>query len=494
MTQTDRRIAVGLFVVAFVTFASFFGGGGWNQNAHFDLTRALVERQTLDIDGYRVNSGDITWSTFPDRAWHAYNNKPPGLAMLAAIPYAALHAIEVRRGAPIDAWHVMTLNVWLLTVVACAIPGALIPAVVYRYARRADAAPSWALFAALSTAFATIVFPYATVFYAMLPAALALLLAFVWRDEHPILAGAAAGIAVMCFYVASFAVLAIAVDLLLRSRARTLRFIAGGVPFAILLAAYHTLCFGAPWRASLAGKNSFAQKDALFGFFRFPSLDATWGLTFSEYRGLFFVSPVLLLSFAGAMVMLRRGALRRDALVIGAAALLTLLAIASFTGWEAGFAFGPRHLLPALPLAALPLAFLRGRVLAAIAIALATVSASMQFIAAAVDVQPNAAIARPFRDYLLPEFLAGRISANTQSVDELTPNALHPLGSLESDRAAFNICELILPRNVSWIPIALWLLTGSLLLIRQARRSSQASSSCPGTEDRFRCRSRSRRR
>ena len=93
---TDRRIAVGLFILAFVTYAWFFGGGGWNQNAQLDLTRALVERQTLHIDGYRMNTGDISWSRASGE-WHAYINKPPGVSFLAAIPYAFLYAIEHAR-------------------------------------------------------------------------------------------------------------------------------------------------------------------------------------------------------------------------------------------------------------------------------------------------------------------------------------------------------------------------------------------------------------
>src|SRR6185436_720247 len=36
-----------LFFLVFVTYAYFFNGGGWNQNAHFDLTRAIVEQRSI---------------------------------------------------------------------------------------------------------------------------------------------------------------------------------------------------------------------------------------------------------------------------------------------------------------------------------------------------------------------------------------------------------------------------------------------------------------
>jgi hypothetical protein len=491
--RPDRRIAVGLFIVAFVTFAWFFGGGGWNQNAHFDLTRALVERQTLHIDGYRVNTGDISWNRDRRGEYHAYSNKPPGLPFLAALPYAAMHAVERRMtGVSLDSWGVMTLNVWLLTLITCAIPGALIAAVIYTYTRRANAPPPGALFAALTVAFGTIVFPFATVFYSPVPAALFLLLAFVWRRERPLLAGAAAGIATTCFYMCAFGALVILIDLLLRdrrggetppdqppgrrrsgapasspagraaSRRQALRFIAGGVPFAILIGIYHTLCFGAPWRTSLEVASSFTEKGLFLGLFRTgPTREALWGLTFSEYRGLFFVSPVLLLAFLGLPRMPKR-----ERVMILAIALLFLLAVASFNGWEGGFAFGPRHILPMIPLLAIPLAFLRGRVLLAIGVLLLVASASMQFIAAAVDVQPNAAIRYPVRDYLLPTFLKGSVSVNRQGVDELLPNAQHAPDSRESLFAAFNAGEYFVgaDRRSSVIPIAVWMIAGSALL------------------------------
>src|SRR5215210_4636827 len=82
-SMTDRRVSVALFVLTFIAYAWFFNGGGWNQNAQFDLARALVERQTLHIDGYRVNTGDISWSAVSGE-WHAYINKPPGVSFLAA--------------------------------------------------------------------------------------------------------------------------------------------------------------------------------------------------------------------------------------------------------------------------------------------------------------------------------------------------------------------------------------------------------------------------
>ena len=45
-------------VATFVAYAYFYPGGGWNQNTRFDLIRAIVERRTLSIDAYQLNTGD----------------------------------------------------------------------------------------------------------------------------------------------------------------------------------------------------------------------------------------------------------------------------------------------------------------------------------------------------------------------------------------------------------------------------------------------------
>jgi hypothetical protein len=452
-----RRRALFLFVLTFVTYAWFFGGGGWNQNAHFDLTRALVERQTFHIDGYRVNSGDIGWSNVSG-AWHAYSNKPPGLPFLAAIPYAALYSLERAFHIPIDSWLWMTINVYLLTLIVCASCGAGIAVLLFLWARRHVDDRS-AIGVALIGAFGTIVLPYSTLFFSPVPAAFFLLLAFVVIDDRPALAGAAAGIAGMCFYICipAAAVLAIA------ARRNAWKFVLAGLPFGVLLAWYHTVCFGAPWRTSLESAQNFTERGLLLGLFRnSPTRAALWGLTFSEYRGLFFVSPVLLLALLGAWRMRRR----RDVAVILSIFAIFLLLVASFNGWEGGSSFGPRHILPAIPLLVLPLTFVRGRWL----IAPAIFSVAINLLATAIDPSPPGGIQRPVRDFYLPQ---REVSINRQSVDELLPNHLYRQGSRQSHWASFNLGELVFGAGsrASIAPIVLWMVVGSALALKRSRDS-----------------------
>jgi hypothetical protein len=454
----DRRIALGLFLLTFVAYAWFFGGGGWNQNAHFDLTRALVERQTLYIDGYHLNTGDVSWVR-QGSATHVYANKPPGVSVLAAIPYAVVYAIERALGIPFDSWQWLTINAWIVTVLSCGLTGALIPVVLYRYGRR-HASPLAALGVALVVAFGTIVFPYATMLFAHVPSAFFLLLAFVWLDERPSLAGVAAGIAGTCYYLCIPAALV----LLIGARRNALRFALGGLPFGVLLAIYQLVCFGSPFRTSVETSRSFTQEGLLLGVFGAPSLRALWGLTFSDYRGFFFVSPVLLLSFAGAYVMLRRRLLRRELVMIAVISAMYFFVVSSFNGWGGGWAFGPRYLTPIIPLFAIPLLFVRMRLAA---IVLGTLSIVLQLMATAIDPTPPSKIQHPIRDFYLR---ATAVSINPQSIDELAPFRTYPPGSRASEWATFNLGELFFGAGsfASVLPIVLWIAGGAAWLAHHA--------------------------
>ncbi len=447
MIASDRRTAVGLFILTFVAYAWFFGGGGWNQNAHFDLTRAMVERQTFHIDGYRVNTGDIGWSNVSGQ-WHAYSNKPPGLPFLAAIPYFAIYHIERALHVQVDSWKWMSANVYLLTLLVVATCGAGIAVLLFR--------ETGSVLVALIGAFATIVLPYSTMFFSPVPAAFFLLLAYVMLERRPWLAGAAAGIAGLCFYICipAAAVLAIA------AKRKAWKFILAGLPFGALLAWYHTVCFGAPWRTSLETAQNFTERGLFLGLFRaYPTKAALWGLTFSEYRGLFFVSPVLLLAFAGMLKMKRRDV----AIILGIFAIF-LLMVASFNGWEGGSSFGPRHILPAIPFLVLPLAFVRARWL----IVPALLSFAINLLATSIDASPPGGIQRPIRDFYLTK---REVSINQQSVDELLPNHIYAKGSRESQWASFNLGEFALGAGNPWsvLPVVVWVLGGGVWLSRRRR-------------------------
>jgi hypothetical protein len=166
-TGFDRRIALALFVVALGAYAYFFNGGGWNQNSHFDLTRAIVKQHTFAIDAFAYNTGDVSRT-----GGHVYSNKPPGLSFLAVVPYALLVTAERAAGIHPSGIATLTFNAWSCTVAVCAVLGALVPVVLYRHARRAfSLSAGWAAAIASAAALGTPLLPYSTMLYVHVPSA-----------------------------------------------------------------------------------------------------------------------------------------------------------------------------------------------------------------------------------------------------------------------------------------------------------------------------------
>src|SRR3954447_26260495 len=93
-SRQTRRIAV-LGAALFVSYAYFYGAGGWNQNSRFALIRAVLERHTLQIDAYQLHTGDRAF-------WrgHYYTDKAPGASLLALAPVQAARLIS--RAAGVD--------------------------------------------------------------------------------------------------------------------------------------------------------------------------------------------------------------------------------------------------------------------------------------------------------------------------------------------------------------------------------------------------------
>lgn len=449
--RTDRRIALGLFVLAFATYAYFYGGWGANQEVNYALTRAVVEGRTFEVDRFTVPEGDIATG----RGGHRFSNKPPGLSMLGVVPYSLQYALQRRRVISFrDYWRT---NKQLVTIAVCGICGAFIPVVLFLYGRRLGVSRSAAARVAIVIALGTIVFPYSTMLFAHVPSTLFLLLAFVLLDTRPLLAGAAAGIAGCCFLISAIAAIVLLIWALRLSVRKALWFIAGGVPFAAALALYQWICFGSPLVTSLERSSSYTERGLLLGVFGNVRAEALWHLTFSEYRGLFFISPVLLFAFAGAFIALRRRQCTAQWIVIGAISLIFVFANASFNGWHGGAAFGPRYLLPIIPLLGIAMMFAAHR-FGWLWLAAGIVSVAINLAAVAVDPMPLDGMKHPLTGRILR---SGRVS-----IGEETRNLGEPLFGQGS--------------WISILPAVVWMVAAGGVILRVAGEDG------PGPEARVR--------
>lgn len=480
MRVTDRRIAEWLFLLTFATYAFFFAGGGWNQNSQFDLTRAIVERGTFAIDAYASNTGDLAFAR-----GHVYSNKSPALSWIAAIPYAPLFAIERARGADPNAASLLTINVYLCSLVCVALPGALIPAMLFAYGRRRGIDARQAALAAAAVALGTQLLPYATTFMLHVPSAA--LLCYALTTPHRARAGFAAALATAMNYLCAPALLVFA----LLDLRKMHRYIAGALAPLIVLAIYQYRCFGSIFKIAIAHEDPrFLTHGAAMGVFQRPSLDVLYAITLSPYRGLFFFAPLLLVALFGLR------AWWRDERQTCAAALAVIVAFfafnVSFNGWEGGFGIGGRYLVPIIPLFGLALLRVRSRVFVGI---VAAFSFAINFAAAAVDPQPSATIPRPLTQYIAPLLLTGHFSptvpitipwsaatltghtsVNRMTFDEAIIFFRHAPNSPDSEWASFNLGEFFFGAGaaLSLLPIAIVILAGAFVIARLAMRSAQA--------------------
>src|SRR5688500_6079236 len=154
----DWRTMVGLLVTCLLVYAWFSAGDGFNQFSHFDTTRAIVERRTFEITPYAHNTMDV--SVVGDRV---YSNKPPGLALFASPAYFVVERVQRARAVNLDDEAVFGWNLYLVTIWASAVPGAVLAVAVFWFFRRGGSPGGEALLLAAAFAFGTLVMPYASV-------------------------------------------------------------------------------------------------------------------------------------------------------------------------------------------------------------------------------------------------------------------------------------------------------------------------------------------
>ncbi len=469
-----RRPEVALLCLALGVYAYFYQAGGWNQNSRFDLTRAIVEKRTSVIDGYHRNTGDHAKTD-----GHYYCDKAPGASWLAAVPYALIHAVA---GSEKPSRRYLDMSAYLVTVWSVAMPSAagVVALVLLLAALGVGLRVRLAIGAAY--AFGTLAFPYATLLYGHQLMAALLVIGFAPlvrarrrmldggdppRPAVLVAAGLALGYAVVVEYPAALAVLPIfvyACAFLWRSGWKHIAWLAvGGAIAAVALAAYHWIVFGGPLTLPYDFSTQSHRGQGFMGIGA-PRDGATWGVTFSSYRGLFYSAPWLLLSIPGAALLWR--AHRRAApeiIVCAVIAVLTLWLNVSLVDWQGGWALGPRYLILALPfmavlcagvLEAIPRAWPRpARVGAWLAFgALAGYAAFLMLAGTAVKPEVPVYEKRPWQRFVFPQFYAGDLAVSTQSIDMKGAPKTAP-------RAAWNLGHALgLSGKTSLVPLALFVL------------------------------------
>src|SRR5437667_2333622 len=316
-----------------------------NEFARWALAVALVEHHTTEL----TQVATILGPRFEDLSTidgRLYSNKAPGAKLVGTMGYVLARPFTTSIRPLLTA----------MRLVASTLPLILLALLMITLAKRLgqeERAP----FVVATLLFGTPLFAYGLLLFAhaLVAAALFAAWAFLFIDDRPLLAGALIGIAVFSEYPAAVPALV----LLIVAWNRVLKVIAGGLPFAIALAAYHYLSFGSVFRLPY-GNDQYAafrelSRSGIYGI-QMPSLLTVLKFFLDPGFGLFILSPVLIVSLLALADVKRQLAPRAFAAFI-LTPLSTILVYSGYPNWQGGWSVGARYILPVVPFLAFALLY-----------------------------------------------------------------------------------------------------------------------------------------
>jgi len=348
--RRTRRLALFALVCTAFAYGYVAQGTGANQASHYALVKALADG-TPHIDRTQHEIGDLDTSDVLRYHGHVYSSRSPGLAFVVLPAYLVIENVGIRTlGDP-------TAVLWALTLVGVVAPALALLVLVARVAERLE--PGLGAPAALFLGLATLLLPYATLFFAHVLSALlgfaafALLVGIRSRPGALLRVGAAglvAGLAVVAEYPLALTALIIgAYAVSGRDRpARAVAYLTGFVVGLVPLLVYNTWAFGAPWHVS------YRYLGPGTGLVDVPHPLVALNLLLGSL-GLLRTTPVVVCGLIGLVLLYRRGH-RAEAVASGAIFAGHLLYNASYFVPYGGVSAGPRFLIVALPFVALGLA------------------------------------------------------------------------------------------------------------------------------------------
>jgi hypothetical protein len=341
-----RRLELGAILALAFAYAFLVQPSGDNQKSHYALVQALAHGQPY-IDEY-VRDPALTTVDSTRFDGHVYAAKAPGLAFFSLPAYVALKAAGVETGG--DPERIL----WALHLWGSVLPALVLLLLVRWLADRFE--QGLGIAAAVTLGGASLVLPFATVYFAHVLSATLGFAAYVVlrreRDgpERPGLVAAAgllAGLALTVEYplglagVALFLYALVSENRLRRAAAYAIGAIAGALPALV----FNWWAFGSPTHFPYEG---WTAGD---GTAPYPGV---FGLTYPDFHILLalLLAPAGLASLAvgalGAVVLYRRGARADGALMLGLPLGYLLYNAASVEPFG-GASPGPRYLIAAMP-------------------------------------------------------------------------------------------------------------------------------------------------
>jgi hypothetical protein len=380
--QVDWLIAFLLFLfLSSVYYATVSGITSSNDGSHYALVRTIVENHSFALkqfDDY-AEGNDIAIT----EDGHLFSDRPPGTALAGTLFYSAggffpkpLEELPSRH----DAQNPRLAYVLMLPVFA----GAGTAVVLYALMRLLDIGRLAAVLAVLMFSLGTVHWKYSSVLFShalssfLVVLAVYMVMRFVRQGEGQVvvfgLLGFLLGFSVLTEYSNGLLVIILLGYLILNSRQKEWRKMAGSLAFliggglisALFLAIYNNVNFGNPLKLSYSYAINYPWASSFVTTFNYPLSAGLKGLLIGgtgdgwcggppcSNQGLFYLSPILLLAIPGWICFYR--AARRECLLTAVLFFVYLLLFARHRTYH-GFTADGRYLTPFLGLLAIPLAY-----------------------------------------------------------------------------------------------------------------------------------------
>jgi hypothetical protein len=478
---STNRVLLPLFLLVFFSYAAFVQSPrGQNVSSRMFLVLSLLEDGQITIDKFQhltIDKASVNGRYYSDKA--------PGMAFMA-LPVAALSRVALqiagRSSAALGADGQFTESYYYITyacqVMTSGVSSALLVLAIYVAAVSLGASRLGAVFAALVCGLGTPLWGWATAFTGHATAASLLFVGFAGvvdllrRKESPkhdrrvgFMVGACLTWAFVVEYTAAPASGLILLYGLFEARrwswARLGRAAAPAAAGCLVCVAplllYNRAAFGSVM--SIGYQNMVGFEGMSEGFFgiRVPDVTILWELLLGQYRGLMWLSPVLLAVLPALTFMAVDRDYRALSVLIVAIVSYYLLMNAGYFMWHGGWSTGPRHITPILPFVALTIAILwmkTGRAVRTGLAGLALVSGVISLVCVATTMTAPEKYAKPLQDYLIPSFIDWLRDGRPPLGREATTVVLFELGlppvlSLTVLVTLWGICGYFVGRGVS---------------------------------------------
>lgn len=405
---------------------------GTNNSVRFYLAKSLALDGSFTIEKYYLGGIDAAFY-----GGHYYSGKAPAASFLA-VP-----VLRLAWGAvgPVPDWILL----YIVGLAVISLPSVALVLLMLGFLLRLGLRDRLADILVVGYGLGTMAYPYSTQFVGHQLAAVFLFGCFLavlrWRRGYdaPYLligAGLLGGLAVSADYQVAVPLAIVLVFSLFPPKGfrNLLLFAAGCIPGLFFILWYNYSCFGHvlsfPYAHEAMPAAREVQGQGLFGV-QAPRLVPLVKLLFSPWRGLFFVSPFLLLVIPGLWCLARPISGEdemRERVGVGPRSLFwTCLLVcagyvlfnSSYGAWSGGSGYGPRFLVPILPFFIVPIAALAARDRACdswLIVTLVAYSVAFHFVGTASGPLAHEYLRNPVREFLLPSLLRGNVRRNWLSL------------------------------------------------------------------------------